>query len=1028
MRKDKRTPSRTIALFALCLLAPAILWGAISEEQQLLALRIENADWATLAEMAGSLGLATDTPDQMRSALLAHHGLLLERTHLLAERGRDFELTIAEAESIKRLSSSLFIAEGGVSITIKTIDDGRSRTIAADRLIIDTAGHRLTAHGSVRFVDDGQIGSVDAAILSIDWKGNDLYIVDALLYSEHDKKEKGEERLLLYSRSQEVSSISLGDLTVYRRGVIAMKSDDPLSSIAAKEMVFRPGGDLLVKGATLRIGRVPVLYLPFFPFIQNRMVGNPSVGINSERGMFVSTTWELFGRYPKIGVGGQSEAVALFAKADDEDLVAGPVIYTASTKPSPLEAWARDTSSHLALFGDAYQHSGVSVGLDARLSPAGKRLTISGLALLAFDPEGRGTLTTRAAVPMVRYLAEPVVRYDSSWATVSLDLPLYSDPSVKSLYANRLTAFTVEGPLGKKMEFPTDFTGDITTTTWKLNASFTFSTTATRPYLSTLSIPTLTAQVTRRYQKIGTVYGWQYTNVVLPNFTARAAGTLLSIKGPVAGKPSAPAAASVPLPAADTDALLVPFYAVEGEKRKSTVSASREITLSYSAEQRLNQRLDPASGEGEYLYSFSKASLRLYATPHSNLLTITEELVPQISIVEDVTKLTFHTREAQLFLTSRIAVPLIGLEYQLSGRLARTQVSQDSLGVTTIQQGFAFTKEQVTVHRLSLAKIYTVATGSIKPSVTLVLPPLSQSLTPSLVWQGGPYTLSSSATFTESEGALKPELVKASFKYRDGLFAFTAEPTYRLSLSSTQWYEPLSLAQSFSFQSPAKFWKVSQSLSYAGLSANGVAHAIDRLSVTAEIPHLQLSYALSGPIDALKPLELKGTVALLDGEARFYKRRIALFWGVESSLLFHFTDWWASRLELEATLGLSIAEFLDCKLTVKSVNTGFYRYYDDSGAFVFANLWHDLLRSFDFVGSGRENTQFNLNSIAFDLVHDLGDWSLNCKYSASVVLSNNQYQWVPTVSVFLSWKVLSELDIAERWTRESSQWVRFATT
>ena len=123
----------------------------------------------------------------------------------------------------------------------------------------------------------------------------------------------------------------------------------------------------------------------------------------------------------------------------------------------------------------------------------------------------------------------------------------------------------------------------------------------------------------------------------------------------------------------------------------------------------------------------------------------------------------------------------------------------------------------------------------------------------------------------------------------------------------------------------------------------------------------------------------------------------------------------------------SIAEFLDVKLSVKSVNTGFYRYYTDD-AFVFGTLWEDLLRSFDFVGSGRQNTQFNLNAISLELVHDLGDWSLNCKYNASVVLSNNQYHWVPTVTVFLSWKVLNELDIDERWTQKSDVWVRSNTT
>lgn len=1028
MRKDTRTPSKLIALLCLFLLSTALLWPALSEEQQLLALRIETSDYASLLEMAASRGIPITTAGEMQEALLAYHGLSVEREALLSGTQRDFEVTIAQADSITRLSSSLFIAEGGVHITITTLDDGRSRTISADRLIIDIDTSRIIAHSSVLYEDEEQMGSVEAAILSFDWSNNNLFIVDALLFNEYGKE--GEEPLVLYNHAETVRAVSLGELTIYRQGVIAMRTEDPLSSIKATQMTFRPGGDLLAKGATVQIGRVPLLWVPFFPFIQNRMVGNPAIGINSDRGMFVSTTWELVGRYPKIGVGGQSDAVALFSKKSDEDLTPGTIIYTKANEVTGVEAWAKETSSYVALFADAYEQAGVSLGLDTNLSLLNKRLTISGLSLLAVYPDGVETLTALSEAPPLRYLAEPVITFDASYAKLSLELPLYSDPSVKSLYANRLTAFTIEGPLGKALEFPTDFKGDITTAVWKLNASFTFPSQYTKPYLSSLTIPTLTAQVTRKYKydKIEKIYGWEYTEVVLPNLTARAAGTVFSFKKPVAKKSAAPNPAPASKASIPSDPLLVPFYAAEQPKKKSTTSASREITLSYTAEQRFNQRLKPESGEKEYRYSLSKGSLRLFATPHSTWLTVTEELAPQLSIVEDLNKKTFYTKEAQLFLTSRIAVPIVGLEYQLSQRLARSKVTEDTkLGVTVTEEGALFTKEQVTTHRLLLSKSFALGAGSIKGSVTMVLPPLQQSLVPLLTWQSGPVTLSASAKFLEEDEALTADQVSASFKYSDGLFTASFAPTYRLKEEGLLWSERLSLSQAFSWQSPSKFWNLGQTFDFSGASKTYGAHYVDRLSIKAQIPHLLLSYSVSGPIEHLKPLELKGSIALLEGQWRFYKRRIALFWGIESSLSFQFQDTYASKFEIQASLGLSIAEFLDCTVSVKSVNTGFYRYWEGDD-FIFARLWEDLARSFDFVGNGRRNTQFNLSSVNFDLVHDLGDWSLNCKYSASVVLSNNQYEWVPTVSVFLTWKMMSELDIAERWTRDTSVWVRSAST
>lgn len=1031
MRKVKRTPSSvTVILLFLLLSVSMALAADIDREGQLLALRIEYSDYDSLAEMAMARGLALGTIDEMRSALLAYHQLSVQRIEDRPARTGGVELTIDEASSIESPSSSLFIIEGGVHLSLKTDSEARQRLIAADRIIIDLDHNRLSAYGSVRYEDDGQVGKVEAAFLSYAWEAGDLEIIDALMASEHDKNEK-KGALTLYSRAETVTSISLGTVTTYHDGAIATRSDDPLSSIKAKKMVFRPGGDLLVTGATVKIGRVPLFWVPFFPFINNRMVGNPAVGINSERGMFVSTTWEVFGSYPKIGEAGKSEAVALLAKTERGPLYPGPVIYSKQHEPTPLDRWADSTDSYLAITADAYEYSGVAIGFDTSLSLLSNRLKISALSLFALDPLGEALRKNYGDVPPLRYLFEPVLSYASPTTKVRLNLPLYSDPSVKSLYANRLNAFAIEGPLGKAMEFPSDYTGDITRTEWRLNASVTVPTTHTRPYLSSLTIPTLNAQIRHQYKKDSDTgqYGWQITNIVLPELTIRAAGSPLSLKRTVGGRGTAPAASTsstgVEVP---SDPLLTPFYKTATESAKRTVTpAYQELGLSYTIEQRLNQRLEPEGGQQEYLYSFSKANLRLYATPHSTFLTISEELVPQLSIVEDTNKKTFYNQEGQIFLTSKVAIPLIGLEYQLSHRLARLQITEDENGRQTSSEGWAFSEEQVTVHRLSLAKSFPLLGGTARPSITLDLPPLKQSLSPLLAWSGGPITLSASATFIETGGSLEAERIKATLKYTNQRFTFFVEPTYLLDVQGGQWHEGLSIKQGASYQSPSKFLKLSQGLTYEGLSKTGTVHAIDALTFTAEIPHLMLHWAVHGPIDALTSKEFKGSISLLDQQLRFYKRRIALFWGLNTSLYFHFEDPYASALEFEARLGLSIAELLDVKLSIKSTNNGFYRYYDGDD-FVFGRLWEDLVRSFDFGGSGRTNTQFNLNAITFELVHDLGDWSLNCQYNASVVLSNNQYRWVPTVSVFLSWKVLNELDIDERWTQTNGTWVRLGTT
>jgi hypothetical protein len=185
---------------------------------------------------------------------------------------------------------------------------------------------------------------------------------------------------------------------------------------------------------------------------------------------------------------------------------------------------------------------------------------------------------------------------------------------------------------------------------------------------------------------------------------------------------------------------------------------------------------------------------------------------------------------------------------------------------------------------------------------------------------------------------------------------------------------------------------------------------------------------MQGPINMLESQKLIATISAKQLSFRVWKRRIEFRLGLDASFNFHFQDRYASSLDVVGSLGFSIAEFVDCNLSIKSSNTGFFRYYDNQGAFSFPLLWEDLLRSFDMTGDGRYKTQFNLSSITFDLVHYLGDWSLNCKYTGSVVLSNNQYNWVPTVSVFLTWNTIPELNVAEKWTQSDQEWIRTPAT
>ena len=312
--------------------------------------------------------------------------------------------------------------------------------------------------------------------------------------------------------------------------------------------------------------------------------------------------------------------------------------------------------------------------------------------------------------------------------------------------------------------------------------------------------------------------------MVLPNLTARAAGTVFSFK-----KPVTKSAVRIPpqLPRLPSPRPVVVPFAAEQPKKKSTTSASREITLLY----RLlcfNQRLKPESGEKEYRYSLSKGS-RLFATPHSTWLTVTEEL-PQLD-VEGSQQEAFYTKEAQLF-SPAVSLSRSSASSTSSANAPRSKVTEDAAwGDCDGGRRFQGAGDD---HRL-VSKSFALGAGSIKGSVTMVLPPLQQSLVPLLTWQSGPVTLSASAKFLEEDEALTADQVSASFKYSDGLFTFSVAPTYRLKEEGLLWSERLSLSQAFSWQSPSKFWNLGQTFDFSGASKT-YGDYVDRLSIKAQIP------------------------------------------------------------------------------------------------------------------------------------------------------------------------------------------------
>ena len=52
------------------------------------------------------------------------------------------------------------------------------------------------------------------------------------------------------------------------------------------------------------------------------------------------------------------------------------------------------------------------------------------------------------------------------------------------------------------------------------------------------------------------------------------------------------------------------------------------------------------------------------------------------------------------------------------------------------------------------------------------------------------------------------------------------------------------------------------------------------------------------------------------------------------------------------------------------------------------------------------------------------DWDLNVRYEAQIVLTGDNYQFVPELSIYLSWKTIPDLKIDQTWKERNGTWTR----
>ncbi len=165
------------------------------------------------------------------------------------------------------------------------------------------------------------------------------------------------------------------DVTVLNRATISSANNpESLWSLNASRVWLLPGSDFAILNAVLKVGEIPVMYIPFFHYPADELIFHPVIGSRTREGHFIQTTTYILGR-PKAASTSQSSLTKILGNSTDmEKKREGLFLRSTGRKVTDPEKVS------LRAMVDHYVNLGTYIGADLAL-PAYKILGATNLSL-----------------------------------------------------------------------------------------------------------------------------------------------------------------------------------------------------------------------------------------------------------------------------------------------------------------------------------------------------------------------------------------------------------------------------------------------------------------------------------------------------------------------------------------------------------------------------------------------------------------------------------------------------------------------
>ena len=982
-----------------------------------LRFRIAAATIYELRDIAAEYGLSADgTADELRARLFAHFGF-----DPIPKLKGDVSMTIEKAGNVQYFTIENGTKEIRVNgpLEIRFADSqGTIHRIAAQYLVFNRDTNEVQATGNVEYTRETKtrIDVYKGQSIAVNLDESSGVFVDGSFNMEPTGTES---RTLivhfgtLISRSDEVVSLANGSLT-------ACDAINPHYLLRAKKIWLFGSGDWAVVNATLYVGSLPVLWLPFFYYPSKASMFHPVVGFRSRQGGFVQTTTYIAGT--QGAEARQSSAFSLQQGA------AGSFgTYVSRTQMGTEQ----NNSSSLAVLVDAYSSLGAFAGLrgkSATRSPVNLNWLVgTGLSRSVFL-ESTGYYSPydwagnyksvwndwkfgSIALP-VRLVTsfEASSRQNTSGLSWKVSLPFYSDPFIDQDFLDRKESydfFSIFGGASSTVSERTSFVEKASLSwSWRSKDTqrpLTFNVSNLSSSLSWKSKYASTSGMTAAQLRLNAVNPQRH--FFYPE-NARVADTTFSASGVIARSNAAS------LGWTTSNAMYVEdrFYSLAWQQPQDIDFKSWYWLLGSRNNASLNARLSVEKAALDFQFS-SGLSGQVQYRPYLYDERISPTTVHPFKLADYGYNTASWDAGTSIIWSPLRNIDMLSaskLQYSLSGKIA--MVSYEGLDGSGVNANPIYTLNwlswddtMIRDHSILAELAAKIGSTSERLSFKIALPPLLENYTFSLssaagiVSFGAAYILSRQSsladlTSTSLAGNISLQPLKQLRFGANAAWDFDANAPLSVSADITAW----SFNTRFTAQKANGYifkngsWIQDGTLYFRPSAVSLAWKPVLRMKPPQEISDKLVWYFEFGSAFSLSQNLIQYTNAIFGSDF---------------------------RISLKNSQGLSL------DLSISSINKSFWRYYagllpvvgDLDPKMYERNFFNDLLDSLSIWDSARlQRTLFKLQKLSLTLAVDAHDWDFAGSISAGPTLMTPDtgrpyYKMDVSFSIAVTWKDISAI-------------------